>query len=320
MKKIMTKNKYILLILLCILSIVFIQNSIPSKFSIKDTYKPALDKQKIANSPHTQTFVFFITLFIFLLLAGVVHLILYAIKLFRKKTSLQSQTTQTSFPLNQETTGKLVFLITALVFFTYLIEASVAVLRLNINRLELALTLNLALELGIISIICYFLSRRFLGFAITKNDFTYLVKVYITALPVITGLLLFNTFLAEKGGIKITQNPAIEIFLTSKNTKMITLITLQVILFGPVAEELFFRAVIYKCARRRYGFRLAAIISSIVFSLLHRTPQDILPLTFLSITLCYVYEKTQRISIPIALHIIHNIFTLTFLFALKTLA
>ncbi|MEI8348835.1 MAG: type II CAAX endopeptidase family protein [Candidatus Omnitrophota bacterium] len=314
----MKKNKYILLTLVCIIAIVLLQNSIPSKFSTKNAYEPTFDKQRLTNNPHTQTFVFFVTLFIFLLLTGTVHLILYSIKLFRKKASLQFETIQKSFPLDQETTGKLIFLVTLFVFCTYVIEISAAIFQLNINRLELALTLNLALELGIIGIIRCFLPGKFLDFSIAKNDFDYLVKVYITILPLITGLLLFNTFLTEKSGMKIVQNPVIGLFLAFKNTKIIALIVLQVILFGPVAEELFFRAIIYKCARKRYGFWLSAILSSVIFSMLHRTPQDILPLLFLSIVLCYVYEKTQHISAPITLHIIHNTFNLSFLMILKS--
>jgi len=133
------------------------------------------------------------------------------------------------------------------------------------------------------------------------------------------GIIFINNFFLEKFGIETTTNPAIELFLKIKSAFLFSLLLLQIVFFGPLVEELFFRGFIYKLLRKKYGFLLSATSSSLLFAALHRSSQDAFPLVILAIILCYVYEKTNNIASPILFHIIHNSLNASFLLLVKIL-
>lgn len=74
----------------------------------------------------------------------------------------------------------------------------------------------------------------------------------------------------------------------------------------PIAQELFFRKVIYQYLRTTYGFYFSAIVSSIAFSVVH---QEIISTFFLSVFLCYIFERFGFYG-SVIIHIIHNLFIL----------
>lgn len=53
-------------------------------------------------------------------------------------------------------------------------------------------------------------------------------------------------------------------------------VALAVLVVGPIAEELFFRGWMFRGLRARYGFLWSAVLSSILFGLLHLNPGSIL--------------------------------------------
>jgi membrane protease YdiL (CAAX protease family) len=189
----------------------------------------------------------------------------------------------------------------------------------NIDIKALSLFLNFVIEVGMILIISKIISLKILGFNLKKESFSFAIKSYITILPVITALLFINYFIFKNIGIKLNPNPAIGIFLSLKNNFLFFMLIAQIILFGPLSEELFFRGFLYNVVRQRYGFWLSALMISAVFMLLHKSAQEAFTLFFLSMVLCYVYEKTKNIAVPVILHILNNSASAIFLFAIKTL-
>jgi membrane protease YdiL (CAAX protease family) len=82
---------------------------------------------------------------------------------------------------------------------------------------------------------------------------------------------------------------------------------------GPIAEEIFFRGIIYGFFRR-WGIVVAVILSTIVFVFIH--PYSVnLPLTQTvgGIIFAVAYEKEQNLMVPITIHCLGNlaIFSLT---------
>jgi membrane protease YdiL (CAAX protease family) len=55
--------------------------------------------------------------------------------------------------------------------------------------------------------------------------------------------------LFKKLGIEPTINPAIGVFLSLKDKFLLSLLSLQIVIFGPIAEELFFRGFLYRWIR-----------------------------------------------------------------------
>ncbi len=84
-------------------------------------------------------------------------------------------------------------------------------------------------------------------------------------------------------------------------------------LFGPVAEELFFRGILYGFLRR-WGVIVAILLSTLIFVLCHPIHQGI-PVTRLlgGIIFAVAYEISGSLIVPITIHALGNlaIFTLS---------
>lgn len=82
-------------------------------------------------------------------------------------------------------------------------------------------------------------------------------------------------------------------------------------LAGPVAEEIFFRGIVFGYLRR-HGFVLATILSTLFFVFAHSSVS--VPVTQLigGLVFCWFYEKTGSLVAPIIIHVTGNmaIFTL----------
>ena len=86
---------------------------------------------------------------------------------------------------------------------------------------------------------------------------------------------------------------------------------------GPVAEEVFFRGVLYGFLRR-WGVILAVTVSTLVFVLVHPSAFHGIPLTQAvgGILFALTYEKERNLMAPITLHVLGNsaIFALSLIF------
>lgn len=84
----------------------------------------------------------------------------------------------------------------------------------------------------------------------------------------------------------------------------------------PFAEELFFRGVLYKALRDRWGTWLGATLSSLVFAGLHGNLLVGL-VTFLIGLLCvFAYEKSQSLWSAILIHTVNNSISLILLYSM----
>lgn len=86
---------------------------------------------------------------------------------------------------------------------------------------------------------------------------------------------------------------------------------ISVVIAAPIFEELFFRGFMMNGLRRKgYGIMSTAFITSGLFAVMHfNVPQGVNAF-FLGLGLAYVYEKTNDLRLPIALHLINNLFAI----------
>jgi len=80
------------------------------------------------------------------------------------------------------------------------------------------------------------------------------------------------------------------------------LTVLGIVVLAPIAEEVFFRGVVFNALLREGGRRWAYIGSSALFAVIHLEPVAMLPLFLLGLALCWVYQRTQNLLAPIAMH------------------
>jgi hypothetical protein len=177
--------------------------------------------------------------------------------------------------------------------------------------------MNMLLQATIIFLIFKYFKPNFLGLSINLKNFLFSLKVYTIVLPVALTALLINIFLTDKLGIEYSFGPAIELLLLLKKKTQLFIFILEAVLLGPIAEELFFRGFLYRLFRSKYSFAGSAILISLFFSIIHRTPQNILPLFAISFGLCYLYEKTKSISATFVFHSLHNLINLALFLTIK---
>lgn len=80
------------------------------------------------------------------------------------------------------------------------------------------------------------------------------------------------------------------------------LVILAVVILAPVAEEIFFRGVVFNALLREGGRRWAFIGSSVLFAIIHISLVALLPIFLLGLALAWIYRRTDNLLAPIAMH------------------
>jgi membrane protease YdiL (CAAX protease family) len=103
----------------------------------------------------------------------------------------------------------------------------------------------------------------------------------------------------------------------------IVLAGITVILLAPVAEELFFRGLLFRSLRARHGFWFAGPISAVVFGAAHFQGQWqnglllSLVMVFVGLALAYLYELRGTIVANMAAHATFNVIGFVFIVTLN---
>lgn len=88
--------------------------------------------------------------------------------------------------------------------------------------------------------------------------------------------------------------------------RMSPIFILTVSIVGPLLEEIVFRKIFYGSLRRKTGVILAAIISSLVFALMHGDIRNLIIYFNIGLFLCFTYQMTNRIVVNMFMHAAMN--------------
>lgn len=83
-------------------------------------------------------------------------------------------------------------------------------------------------------------------------------------------------------------------------------LVMAIVVFAPIAEELFFRGVVFNAWEREYGVTRAIIGSALLFAVIHGSPFLIPSIFVLGIVLALVYRSTRSLPATITLHAVFN--------------
>lgn len=83
----------------------------------------------------------------------------------------------------------------------------------------------------------------------------------------------------------------------------------------PFAEELFFRGVLYGWLRGRYGMWIGIAVSALVFAIAHADIAIGVSNLILGLVLAWVYERSQSLWVPFAIHAVNNSLAVALLYA-----
>lgn len=95
----------------------------------------------------------------------------------------------------------------------------------------------------------------------------------------------------------------------------IALAIVTVVIAAPLAEELVFRGLVYRLARRLWGPWAAAVASALIFGLVHGQPWYLFGLVGIGAVLAVVYEATGSVLACWVTHMVHNGISLVMMIA-----
>ena len=132
---------------------------------------------------------------------------------------------------------------------------------------------------------------------------------------VIVGLLVAMLFAVMNGiGIKLLfERPlgaagtnAFRLMRASRSPRDIALLLLGIAVIAPVAEEVFFRGMLYPALRRHLHWSLATLLNACLFAIPHG--RSMMFQTFLlALVACIMMEFTGTLLIPVLLHVGTNL-------------
>ena len=161
-----------------------------------------------------------------------------------------------------------------------------------------------------------------LGFSMRKLKQAVRVgfRGYLALFPWIFLLLMGMVELSQSIGFKPPLEPIHELIFEEHRSGVLGLTVLLACLVGPVAEELFFRGIVYAMIRRRTNRFLAMAASGALFSLTHTNWLGFLPIMVFGCLLADLYERTGSLLSPMAVHILHNTFLMSLALVVRQLS
>jgi uncharacterized protein len=111
----------------------------------------------------------------------------------------------------------------------------------------------------------------------------------------------------------ILETEVFGIEIGSENTEGIMNITRTIPLFAiipaivaPILEEVIFRKIIFGSLYKRTNFFIAALLSALIFGIIHGEPEHILIYASMGFVFAFLYVKTKKIIVPIIVHMTLN--------------
>lgn len=99
-----------------------------------------------------------------------------------------------------------------------------------------------------------------------------------------------------------------------KMTYAVPLMIIPTVFIGPVVEELIFRRIILTTFSKKFNILLSILFTSILFAGWHMSLTGIPLYLWISFIISYSYYQTNRLFVPITLHLLWNLFSTSIYF------
>ena len=128
--------------------------------------------------------------------------------------------------------------------------------------------------------------------------------------------LLFNlVYAAVLAAFNLQIQPDIDVMFQDTRFPFVLLIGGAVV--APFVEELFFRGFVFPGLRKRWNWKIAAVISAGLFAMAHLLPTSILPIFILGFIFAFLYQISGSIWPSIIMHMLTNTVALTAAYAVS---
>lgn len=133
-------------------------------------------------------------------------------------------------------------------------------------------------------------------------DPLWIKRALLLAFVLVPALMAFGYFLRQV--MPKTGSPDVIAMIAPSGFSWV--VAMAIILYAgfltPIAEELFFRGLIYGWLRRHLGVTAAAVVAAAAFALLHQRLDAVIAAFFTGLVLTWLYEKSGSLLPSIALH------------------
>lgn len=145
------------------------------------------------------------------------------------------------------------------------------------------------------------------------------LKGYTAIFPWLFVLLFVVAEIARRVGFEPPLETIHRLLFYEQRPLVLSLTVILACVIGPIAEEVFFRGVIYSAMRKYLPFGVAIAINGCLFALIHTNVLGFLPIMVLGGTLAYLYERTGSLLCSIVVHVVHNSLLMTVSIVLRHL-
>lgn len=139
-----------------------------------------------------------------------------------------------------------------------------------------------------------------------RSDRLRTLQWFVVSALLTLGLAFGLSWGQEQLGYPIEEQEILVLALTKPTLSLYIALAFVV----PIGEELLFRRLVYG-QLRALGRERAVLISSALFAASHLNPFGFLVYMAIGVALCVAYEKTGRLAVPIAVHALYNLISIT---------
>lgn len=137
--------------------------------------------------------------------------------------------------------------------------------------------------------------------SVLKSGKTYLYLLIGFIVIALSQYLMLHVFSFESAAEQKEQLGSLGL----QNSIQSIIYVLSVAIITPVKEEILFRGILYRFLEKKYNFLVSIIISSFIFGILHGGL--LITATIMGMVFAMLYKKTQSIIPSIILHIVWNL-------------
>ena len=176
-------------------------------------------------------------------------------------------------------------------------------------------TLTIFWQLSFICLVIFLAKRRNLNFSQIGFRKPKDWKVILSLVLACYGILIFYGLLIELisfAGIDLGMLKGTNQIVISETGSLIqtilyvAILALAVVIVAPIAEEVFFRGLIYRAIGGMYSPVWGMIISGFLFGLFHFNLGVLVPFSLIGMLLAWGFQSTGSLIVPITVHFIIN--------------
>ncbi len=138
------------------------------------------------------------------------------------------------------------------------------------------------------------------------------LRGYICFSPLLVLLIFLAWGLARIFGLPGHTHPLVGPLLEEGRPVLIWPLLLVGVILAPLAEEVFFRGLLFPALAKPVGVFWSAAITAALFAALHFNWVGLIPIFGLGVFLARAYHRTGSILVPIFIHGLHNALILAF--------